>query len=156
VGGASLAWGASIVAAAAWQGLCMCCHLWLLPDVCCCYHAPCSYVQVLPANDSYTSQIAAGAFRAVCEEGGALADGTDCQTDVGDSCPAGRRPVPLNGGSDGKACALCRAGVRRCAGRLHFLPAAIRLKQDATAGSRHTFLSDPRVQAHTRRMAAAA
>ncbi len=102
--------------------------------MCCFYHAPCVYVQVLPADDSYTSRIAAGAYRAVCEEGGALADGTDCQTDVGDSCPAGRRPVPLTAG---KACVLCRAGVRRCAAHLHFLPAAIRFKQDAAARSRH-------------------
>jgi hypothetical protein len=67
--------------------------------------------QVLPASNSYTSQIAAGAYQAVCETDGPLADGVDCQTDMGDICAAGRRPVSLNGGSDGKACVLCRAGT---------------------------------------------
>lgn len=72
-------------------------------------------LQVLPASDSYATQIDAGAVQAVCEDGGELTEGTECQTNVGDSCPPGRRPVYLNSGNDGKACALCRAGAGCCA-----------------------------------------
>lgn len=44
---------------------------------------------------------------AECDVSGALVNGTECQMDVGDSCPVGRRAVELG---SAKACALCRAG----------------------------------------------
>ena len=72
-------------------------------------------LQVSPSNSSYVDQVDPGAFRAYCDgvTDGSLSVGSECQPNVSNSCPAGRRPVNLSDGVDGKACALCRAGGRR-------------------------------------------
>ena len=70
--------------------------------------ARCLRAQALPADNNFTAAIGSDAAPAVCGADGGLLDGDECQANLSDNCPAGRRPVALPDG--GKACPRCRAG----------------------------------------------